>query len=93
MNINPIKSMPEKKQGMIFLILGAALMLLYMYGIIQKSVALAVIVISCFAILLGSYSILPSRPCPVRGRTGDPLPGNRTTSRPGRIDYPVISRL
>jgi hypothetical protein len=35
-------------------------------------------------------SDLPSRPCTVRGRAGDPLPGMTVSARPGRIDCPGL---
>jgi|GEM_PF-2733892 len=57
MKLNPLQQLPEKKQGAIFFLCGIALLILYAFGIIQKSIALAVIIISIAAIILGFHKL------------------------------------
>ena len=51
--MNAFKKLPERSQGVICLLFGVAMILLYMFGIIQKSVALVVMVLAVIAIIYG----------------------------------------
>ena len=51
--MNAFKKLPERSQGVICLLFGVAMILLYMFGIIQKSVALVVMVLAVVAIIFG----------------------------------------
>lgn len=53
MKINAFKRLPEQTQGIIFLLFGIAMLLLYFFGVLQKSIVIAVLALAIISLIMG----------------------------------------
>ena len=53
MKRNIFNRLPEHTQGIIFLVFGIAMLLLYFFGIIQKSIVIAVLALAVISLIMG----------------------------------------